>query len=366
MNPPSPPGSVGNAGRPAGPDLSGAPSSRRSAPGSGPDSHRVLLVAIACSVAITVLVWALGSRLDDVALLPDQGAAWYYWKLPEPSVVTRISAWLPYLLHQVALWWLIRSAQQQRARYGRGLHWFNWAALGVNAFFVLLHLVQTHVFYDGLAQDVSVFSSQGSVILLLVMVLIMESRRRGLLAGRRLGVPDTAIEVVKRYHGYVFAWAAVYTFWFHPMVATPGHLVGLVYMFLILVQGSLFFTRAHLDRRWTVVIEVLVLVHGALVAYAGANGLWPMFAFGFGAIFVGTQMYGLGWPRWARWLTVAVFVALVTVVYSGRGWGKVDEIVRIPVIEYGLALLLAWLIVGVRWAVRRVGSRTAPAGQARA
>jgi uncharacterized membrane protein YhdT len=234
------------------------------------------------------------------------------------------------------------------------VHWFNWAALGLNAVFIVLHLVQTHVFYDGLAQDTSVFSSQGSVILLLVMVLIMESRRRGLLFGHPLGMPRTAIDVVKRYHGYVFAWATVYTFWFHPMVATPGHLVGLLYMFLLLIQGSLFFTRAHVNRRWTVVLEVLVLVHGALVAYAGANGLWPMFAFGFGAILVATQVHGLGWPRWAVWLTVAVFVGLVTVVYSSRGFGRIDEVIRIPVIEYGLALLLAWLIVGVRWVARRV------------
>jgi hypothetical protein len=317
-------------------------------------SDRALGASVMVAALVTLLVWAVGGRLDAVPLLPDQGAAWYYWKLPDPTWLTRASAWLPYLLHQTALWWLIHRAQQERPAYGRGVHWFNWAALGLNAVFIVLHLVQTHVFYDGLAQDTSVFSSQGSVILLLVMVLIMESRRRGLLFGHPLGMPRTAIDVVKRYHGYVFAWATVYTFWFHPMVATPGHLVGLLYMFLLLIQGSLFFTRAHVNRRWTVVLEVLVLVHGALVAYAGANGLWPMFAFGFGAILVATQVHGLGWPRWAVWLTVAVFVGLVTVVYSSRGFGRIDEVIRIPVIEYGLALLLAWLIVGVRWVARRV------------
>ncbi|HOB03732.1 MAG TPA: hypothetical protein PKM36_00495 [Propionibacteriaceae bacterium] len=326
-------------------------------------STQALIGAVVFSALFTVLVWAVGGRLDAVPLLPDQGAAWYYWKLPDPTWITRASAWLPYLLHQVALWWLIWRAQQERPRYGKGLHWFNWAALGVNAGFIVLHLIQTHVFYDGLAQDVSVFSSQGSVILLLVMVLIMESRRRGLAFGHPLGIPKAAIDVVKRYHGYVFAWAIIYTFWFHPLVSTPGHLFGLFYIFLIMVQSSLFFTRAHLNRRWTVLLEVLVLGHGAMVAYAGANGLWPMFAFGFGAIFVVTQMYGLGWPRWARWLTIAVFVGLVTLVYADRGWGKLNEIVRIPVIEYVLAILLAWLIVGGRWLVRRFRtSKPTPAG----
>lgn len=334
-------------------------SPRRSAAGGFPNqSSPALLGAVAFSAVFTLVVWALGGQLDSVRLLPDQGAAWYYWKLPEPTWVTRVSAWLPYLLHQVALWWLIWSAQRERPRYSQGLHWFNWAALGVNGGFAVLHLAQTHIFYDGLAQDVSVFSSQGSVVLLLVLVLIMESRRRGLLFGHSLGVPRSAIEIIKQYHGYVFAWAVVYTFWFHPMVATPGHLFGLFYMFLLMTQGSLFFTRTHLNRRWTVILEVLVLVHGAMVAYAGANGLWTMFAFGFGAIFVATQLYGLGWPAWARWLTVAAYVGLVTWVYAGRGWGKLDEIARIPVIEYGLALLLAWLIVGLRWLVLRLrGSR---------
>ncbi|MDR6217440.1 hypothetical protein [Deinococcus soli (ex Cha et al. 2016)] len=175
-------------------------------------------------------------------------------------------------------------------------------------------------------------------------------------------MPDSAIGVVKRYHGYVFAWATIYTFWFHPTVSTPGHLIGFIYMFLLLVQGSLFFTRAHLNRAWTTSLEVAVLVHGALVAYGQGKGLWPMFAFGFGAIFIATQMYGLGWPRWARWTAIAAFVALVTLVYSGRGWGKLNEVIRIPVIEYVLVFILAWLIAGGHWLWRRLR----PAGAASA
>ena len=34
--------------------------------------------------------------------------------------------------------------------------------------FVGLHFLQTHVWYDGVAQDVSIYSSQGSVVLLQV------------------------------------------------------------------------------------------------------------------------------------------------------------------------------------------------------
>ena len=185
-------------------------------------------------------------------------------------------------------------------RYTTSLKPVNVAALGLNALFVGLHFAQTHVWYDGLAQDVSIFASQGSVVLLLVWVLLMENQRRGLAFGRPAPFAGEVVRFARTYHGYLFAWAIVFTFWFHPLVATPGHLVGFFYMFLLLVQGSLFFTRAHLNRWWTVSLEVLVLAHGALVAAVAGNGLWPMFAFGFGAVFVITQMHGLGLSRGVR------------------------------------------------------------------
>lgn len=56
------------------------------------------------SAVLTGLVWLLGQRLQGVRLLPDQGASWYYWKLPEPTAWTRASAWLGYAAHQLAAW----------------------------------------------------------------------------------------------------------------------------------------------------------------------------------------------------------------------------------------------------------------------
>src|SRR6185503_9106697 len=113
------------------------------------------------------------------------------------------------------------------------LHRVNVIALAANAFFIGLHFVQTHIWYDGLAQDVSIFSSQGSVIVLLVWVLLMENPRRGLFFGKKVKFSETVIRFARKYHGYFFAWAAVYTFWYHPMVSTPGHLVGFMYMFML-------------------------------------------------------------------------------------------------------------------------------------
>jgi hypothetical protein len=326
-------------------------------------ASRALWLGIAFSLAFTALIAWAGPRLEAVKLLPDQGAAWYLWKLPEPTFWTRASVWSLYLGHQLALWILIAYAQKNRPSYTPGLHKFNVLALGVNAVFILLHFVQTHLFYDGLAQDVSVFSSQGSVIVLLVWVLLMENPRRGLFFGRKAPIGKEITAFARKYHGYFFAWATVYTFWFHPMVSTPGHLIGFVYMFLLLLQGSLFFTRVHVNRIWTFVQEGLVAVHGTLVAVAQGAGLWPMFLFGFTGIFVITQMHGLGLGRWARLAIFAAYAAAVLWVYSERGWALLNEIVRIPLIDYLAVFLLAGLFGAGLWVARRVRGRRQPAEQ---
>jgi hypothetical protein len=138
------------------------------------------------------------------------------------------------------------------------------------------------------------------------------------------------------------------------MEPTSGHLVGFLYMFLLFLQGSLSFTRIHVNHWWMLVQEATVLVHRTLVAVMQGNGLWPMFAFGFGGIFVITQMHGLRHSRWARGATLALYVGGALSVYSQRGWLQLNEIVRIPLIEYILVFLLAWLIGGGLWVGRRL------------
>jgi hypothetical protein len=265
-------------------------------------------------------------------------------------------------MHQVVAWGLIYYGQTRVRTYGSGLRPVNLIALGATAAFLLLHLIQTHLWYDGLAQDVSIFSSQGSVIVLLVWVLLMEHNRRGLFWGRKLPLGREIVRWARSYHGYFFAWAAIYTFWFHPMVSTPGHLIGFIYMFLLMLQGSLMYTRVHVNRWWTVTLELMVLVHGTLVAVAQGAGLWPMFFFGFGGIFVITQMHGLGLRLWAKLLILAAYGATVIAVYSQLGWERLNEIVRIPVIDYVLVLVLAGLIGAGLWVSRRFRGRGRTAG----
>ena len=198
--------------------------------------------------------------------------------------------------------------------------------------------------------------------MLLVWVLLMENKRRGLFFGKKMPIRQNVIRAARRYHGYFFAWAVVFTFWFHPMENTDGHLIGFAYMFLLLLQGSLFFTRVHTNRWWTLVQEVIVLVHGTLVALdqAGPGGFWPMFFFGFcrhlhhhpdaraGALSRGALAVG------------GLYVVGVVVVYAGRGWGNLNEIIRIPLIDYLLVFVLAGLIWLVTLAFRKRGRRPQP------
>ena len=321
---------------------------------SDPRTSKIALWAgIAFSFAFTLLIWLAGERLNAVSLLPDQGAMWYYWKLPEPTFVTRLTAWGFYALHQISLWALIYYAQTRVKKYATGLHPVNLWALGLNAFFILVHFVQSQIWYDGLAQDVPVWSSQGSVILMLCAILIMENKRRGMFFGAKAPLSKRVMDFVRKYHGYMFAWATVYTFWYHPMVNPFGHLVGFFYMFMLLLQGSLFLTRIHVNKWWTLTQEVTVFFHGTLVAISQGNGIWPMFAFGFAGMFVISQMHGLNWSKLTRWLVGLGYIAAALVVYSNRGWGQLNEIIRIPIIEYLVAFAMAGLVALGIWIADR-------------
>lgn len=312
-----------------------------------------LWAGILFSFIFTGVIWLAGRWLADVPHLPDTGASWYYWRLVQTTTWARATAWGFYLLHQFAAWGLIYYAQTRVKKFTPGLQRINVIALAGSAFFILLHFAQTHIWYGGLAEDVSIWSSQVSVIIMLVLILLMENGRRGLFWGKKAPLGREAVSFVRRNHGYIFAWAVIYTFWYHPMENTSGHLIGFLYMFFLMLQGALLYTRVHLNRVWTTALEVMVLAHGTLVALMQGNGLWPMFFFGFAGIFVITQMHGLGLPKWAKWLILAVFIALTLVVYNGQ-WARLNEIIRIPLIEYLAVFVFAGLISGGLWIARRL------------
>ncbi len=101
-------------------------------------------------------------------------------------------------------------------------------------------------------------------------------------------------------------------------------------------------------------MEVIVLVHGSMVAYALGDGLWPMFFFGFGGVFVITQMHGVGLKLWTKLVVLAAYFGAVVGVYSQLGWSRITEIARIPAVDYLAVLVLAGLMGGGLWIARRL------------
>ncbi len=328
-----------------------------------------LWIGIIASLLFTGIIWISAPLLVDLenTFLPDTGYEWYFWKLPNPTFWTRFFAWSTYLLHQVLIWGLIYYAQTRVRKYSTNLHRVNYYALAVNALFIGLHFLRTHTTYDGLAQDTSIYSSQGSVIVLLVGILIIENQTRGLFFGKKMPFKKEVVRFLRKYHGYYASWAIIYTFHYHPMAVTTAHLWGFFYTFLLLLQGSLFFTRIHTNRYWIVVQEVMVLFHGTLVAYSTQQtGLWTMFMYGFLFMFVVTQMYALGLSKPVRWSIFAISIGSALVIYSGllfqitqnplteKTWIDLNEIIRIPAILYGLSFLIIPLIWGPLWVASKM------------
>jgi hypothetical protein len=315
------------------------------------------------AVGFTILIWYLGPLLDRFAFLPDEGPEWYYWKLPVRDFTTMLIVWTFYLAHQFSIWgsiyWAQRNLKDFRTRPTRGLTKYNYAIIVFTVFFVVLHLIQTHIWFDGLAQDVPIWTSQGSVIIMLSLVLIIENPRRGLFMGRKLGKPLTAqvSGFFRRNHQYIIAWALVYTFWFHPMFYDPQLVSGFFYMFLLFTQVALAYTWIHLDKRWIVLLESYVGFHALIVAYfntiqRGSSDVWPMFVSGFAFLFVFTYLYALDVRKEVRWLVTIVYIGFLVWLYLPAPIGLGRDIMRlfmlemlwIPIALYGLAILFAGLV----------------------
>jgi hypothetical protein len=299
-----------------------------------------------CAVFLA-LIFMFAPYNDGVNLAPDRGDFWYYWQRIDADAWSRLSAWLPYCIHQFAIWYLIAKARAARPRYVFGLHAFNVWALAINGFFMVLHIVQTKLFYDGLAQDVHEATALGSVTLMLFLILLMENRRRGLFFGRPVAILNTAGDAVRRYHGYYFSWAIIYTFWYHPVETTPGHIAGYAYMALLMLQSSLFFTRYHTNRWWTMFLECLFVIHGALVAWylmnPGDHRFWSMFLFGGVGIFLITHLHGLGLSTRGKWLIAAPLITLLIVFYAMFP-ATIAGIARMPMILYAGTFIMAALV----------------------
>jgi hypothetical protein len=327
-------------------------------------AYAVWSFGVAFAIGFCALIWLLGPSLAHFTdtFIDRNDLDWYYWQLPVRDVLGMAIVWAIYLANQIAVWMVIYFAQKDikgfRTERIRGLPKYTYYALAIIVSFVVIHLIQTQLWFDGLAKDVPIMTSQGSVIVMLSVILVMENSRRGLFLGKKAGKPftDSVAGFFRRTHMYVFAWALVYTFWFHPMAADPQLVSGFFYMFLLFTQLVLAWTPLHLNKGWIVFLEAYVAIHAVIVAiwnwdFFGGLVMWPMFFSGFAFMFVFTYMYAFKVPKWAWGAVTALYFGFLVWLYApepygfGRGvqYAMRMEFLWIPMILYGLAGLFAVL-----------------------
>ena len=325
----------------------------------------VWLGSIIFAVLFTILIWLLGSNLNHftATLLPINNINHYYWKLPARNFWTMAIVWALYISNQLLIWgviyWAQKNLTKEKINPTYDLTKYNVAVLSITLFFIFLHLIQTHIWFDGLAQDVPIITSQGSVILMLAIALVLLNPVQGLFLGKKAGKPFTArvTEFIKHTHMYIISWALIYTFWFHPMATDPQLLTGFFFMFLLFTQMALAYTKVHLDMRWIVVLQSWVAIHALFVAvyntlYFGNTDMWPMFFSGFAFMFVFTYMYALNVKKNTKLLVTAAYILLVAFIYIPvpYGFGRDPsflfrlEFLWIPIVLYGLAALIALIV----------------------
>ncbi len=317
------------------------------------DAKHIVNGGIIFSVLLCAAIVAMGGVLAqfEVIPLPEDGLV-YEWQLAESSSWAQATAWLGFALHQLLIWGTIYYAQKRynKRDYSHTLRPVNLWAVGINLVFVILHYLQTMFFYDAIAQDLPSWTAQFAVALMLIVILGIENQRRGLFFGKKVKLRRAFTDGLRKYHGYFFSFAVIYTFWFHPMIPTWGHLIGFIHVILVMTQGSLMFMRVHLNKRWMFLLEILVLPHAFQVALNQGNDLWPMFFFGFAAIFLVTQMHGLRLKPWVRRLFYGSFLLVMLYVYFVlREPYQINEVIRIPLIEYLVLFIMYWIyLLGAR------------------
>ena len=60
--------------------------------------NKVWSFAVIIAALATASILLLQPQLDRIVLLPDQGAAWYFWKRGDPTFLSQATAWGGYCL----------------------------------------------------------------------------------------------------------------------------------------------------------------------------------------------------------------------------------------------------------------------------
>src|SRR5689334_14847776 len=109
-----------------------------------------ILPGILISAALTAVIGLTAANLSGFQTVGYTGIMFYYpWQLREPDATARLTAWAGYLLHNIIAWGIIYFAQREKPKFGNNLRWFNGAMIATHLVFIVLHIFQTQLFYDG-------------------------------------------------------------------------------------------------------------------------------------------------------------------------------------------------------------------------
>ena len=256
----------------------------------------------------------------------------YPFRLAVSTIPSVWTPWVCFIVHQLGQWYILFTAKQAKQR--GELNWtpedtwnpYAQAMLKLNVVMILLHYLQTQVFYDGLAASFPEISTLFAGVSSILVGFVFEIRRRGLIFGWTPATgTDTLFEftkVLKEYHGYLASFGIVLTFWYHCMESTFAHWTGFIHIFLLLWQSSLLYQQQHKNRYWTLLLEMWILLHGSVVAYYQGildGALYLMFLTSFTLLFLMGPMWGI--PFVQEWLANGnKVVRRNALLYGSLGW----------------------------------------------
>ncbi len=302
--------------------------------------YKIFMWALFLALFISLLPIIFEPFVSDQVLATKSGPFDYFWQLKERNPLIMLMVWFWFIIHFIGNAIIFSLRRKDKTIRKGEFSKYNIYLLIFNASLIIIHIIHSIIFYDMFAQDFPSYTSQISVIIMLVMLLLIQNTKRGFIFGIKLR-NQRALNLLYKIHGPIFLIALTYTLWFHPFINTIGHIVGFFYMYLLFIQVSYTGTKIHYNTKWVAFLESFVLFHGTSVAIFNQNSsLWSMFFFGFLFIFIGSQMYSF--TRNTTFIITAsiMFIILTVTYYFSTNIININEIIKIPIIEYGLALLI--------------------------
>ena len=214
------------------------------------------LVGVVISTLVALLVHSLSGFLDKFPrVFKDH---FYDIKiLKHPDTWSCSLVWSLYICHQVFHWSMLLYARCY-LRTSHKLQPFHYWMAGVNLLFILLHLAQTHLTYDGLACNKN--DAFLHVLFLSMLIHIAESDRRGLFFCNSFYSASSRLrKLAKEVLPFYFSMVILFSFWHHPLDGTPVLIARLVFELIFIVYSCLVRTLLFENKYWMLFLELLML-----------------------------------------------------------------------------------------------------------